>query len=82
MSMGFYNENGLLVNGAVLLEMTIRKKTEVVCSVFSGFNKGSERIVTVNRFHGNIIADINYMIEFVEQRMNHSMIKLDNTRKI
>ena len=82
MSMGFYNENGLLVNGAVLFGVDYQgKKTEVVCSVFSGFNKGSERIVTVNRFHGNIIADINYMIEFVEQRMNHSMIKLDNTRK-
>lgn len=82
MSMGFYNENGLLVNGAVLFGDDYQgKKTEVVCSVFSGFNKGSERIVTVNRFHGNIIADINYMIEFVEQRMNHSMIKLDNTRK-
>lgn len=82
MSMGFYNENGLLVNGAVLFGDDYQgKKTEVVCSVFSGFNKGSARIVTVNRFHGNIIADINYMIEFVEQRMNHSMIKLDNTRK-
>lgn len=82
MSMEFYNENGLLVNGAVLFGDDYQgKKTEVVCSVFSGFNKGSERIVTVNRFHGNIIADINYMIEFVEQRMNHSMIKLDNTRK-
>lgn len=82
MSMGFYNENGLLVNGAVLFGDDYQgKKTEVVCSVFSGFNKGSERIVTVNRFHGNIIADINYMIEFMEQRMNHSMIKLDNTRK-
>ena len=67
MSMGFYNENGLLVNGAVLFGDDYQgKKTEVVCSVFSGFNKGSERIVTVNRFHGNIIADINYMIEFVE----------------
>ena len=82
MPMGFYNENGLLVNGAVPFGDDYQgKKTEVVCSVFSGFNKGSERIVTVNRFHGNIIADINYMIEFVEQRMNHSMIKLDNTRK-
>ncbi len=57
------------------------KKTEVQCSVFSGFNKGSERIVTINRFHGNIIEVIHYMMEFVEQWMNHSMIKLDDTRK-
>jgi predicted HTH transcriptional regulator len=30
---------------------------------------------------GNIIAAINYIMEFVTQRMNHSMIKLGDTRK-
>lgn len=81
-SMGFYDEEGKLANGAVLFQDNYaEKKTEVQCSVFSGFNKGSERIVTINRFHGNIIAVINYMVEFVTQRMNHSMIKLENTRK-
>lgn len=81
-SMGFYNEEGILANGAVLFGDDYKgKKTEVQCSVFSGFNKGSERIVTINRFHGNIIAVINYIMEFVTQRMNHSLIKLDDTRK-
>ena len=81
-SMGFYNEEGLLANGALLFGDDYReKKTEVQCSVFSGFNKGSERIVTINRFNGNIISTINYMMEFVTQRMNHSMIKLGDTRK-
>lgn len=81
-SMGFYSEDGLLANGAVLFADDYReKKTEVQCSVFSGFNKGSERIVTINRFHGNIISVIQYMMEFVTQRMNYSMIKLRNTRK-
>lgn len=81
-SMGFYNEEGLLANGALLFADDYQeKKTEVQCSVFSGFNKGSERIVTVNRFHGNIISVINYMMEFVAQRMNHSIIKLGDTRK-
>lgn len=80
--MGFYDEDGMLANGAVLFKDDYQgKKTEVQCSVFSGFNKGSERIVTINRFHGNIIEVIHYMMEFVEQRMNHSMIKLDDTRK-
>ena len=55
-------------------------KTQVQCSVFSGFNKGSERIVTVNKFNGNITATIEYIMEFVSQRMNHSMIKLDDSR--
>ncbi len=81
-SMGFYDENGMLANGALLFADDYQeKKTEVQCSVFSGFNKGSERIVTINRFSGNIIATINYIMEFVTQRMNHSMIKLGDTRK-
>ncbi|MCD7884914.1 MAG: putative DNA binding domain-containing protein [Lachnospiraceae bacterium] len=81
-SMGFYNEDGLLANGAVLFGDNYQgKKTEVQCSVFAGFTKGSERIVTVNRFQGNLISVINYMMEFVTQRMNHSMIKMEDTRK-
>lgn len=81
-SMGFYNEEGLLANGALLFADDYQgKKTEVQCSVFSGFSKGSERIVTINRFDGNIISVINYIMEFMTQRMNHSMIKLGDTRK-
>lgn len=81
-SMGFYNEEGLLANGALLFADDYKdKKTEIQCSVFSGFNKGSERIVTINRFNGNIISAINYIMEFVTQRMNHSMVKLGDTRK-
>ena len=58
-SMGFYNENSLLANGALLFADDYKeKKTEVQCSVFSGFNKGSERIVTINRFNGNIIPSL------------------------
>ena len=80
--MGFYNEEGYLLNGAVLfLDDYSGKKTEVQCSVFSGFNKGSERIVTINRFHGNITSTINYIMDFVKQRMNHSLVKLNDTRK-
>ena len=81
-SMGFMDEQGILANGAVLFADDYQgKKTEVQCSVFSGFNKGSERIVTINRFQGNIVAVIQYMMEFIAQRMNHSMIKLGDTRK-
>ena len=80
-SMGFYNENGLLANGALLFSDHYReKKTGVICSVFSGFNKGSERIVSVNRYQGNIIIVIQAMMEFVMQRMNHSMKKLGSSR--
>ena len=80
-SLGFVNEAGYLLNGAVLfMDNYNGKKTEVQCSVFSGFNKGSDRVVTINRFNGNITSTIDYIIEFVTMRMNHSMVKLDNTR--
>jgi len=81
-SMGFYNEAGLLANGALLFADDYPgEKTAIQCSVFSGFNKGSERIITINHFQGNIISEINYIMEFVTQRMNHSIIKLGDTRK-
>ena len=80
-SMGFYDEHGFLCNGALLFSDRYDDgKTEVMCSVFSGFNKGSERIVTVNRYRGNLISIVNAMMEFVSQRMNHSIKKLDDSR--
>lgn len=80
-SLGFVNEEGYLLNGAVLFTDDYKdKKTEVQCSVFSGFSKGSERIVSINRFNGNITSTINYIFDFVNQRMNHSMIKQGDGR--
>ncbi len=80
-SMGFMTDEGKLSNGAVLFRDGYRgDKTEIQCSVFSGFNKGSERIVSLNRYNGNITNGIRFMLDYVRQRMNHSIIKLANTR--
>ncbi|MBP0961358.1 MAG: putative DNA binding domain-containing protein [Oscillospiraceae bacterium] len=80
-SMGFFNEEGFLANGALMFKDGYSEgKTEVQCSVFSGLNKGSERIVTINRFSGNLIEDIEYIMEFVDRRMNHTIIKKENER--
>lgn len=80
-SLGFFNEEGYLFNGAVLFQDDYKgNKTDVQCSVFSGSNRGSDRVVTINRFKGNVIASISYIIDFVNQRMNHSIIKLDEGR--
>ena len=79
-SLGFFNEAGILANGAVLFRDGYKEhKTDVQCSVFSGFTKGSERIVSVNRFSGNITETIDYMYSFVLQRMNHTIVKLDDS---
>lgn len=80
-SMGFYDDEGFLANGAVLFADDYKgDKTLVQCSVFSGLNKGSDRVVTINKFNGNIIDTIDYIVEFIEQRMNHTIIKLNDSR--
>ncbi len=54
-SLGFMNKEGFLTNGALLfIDGYDGKKTGVKCSVFSGTTKGSERIISVNTFNGNI----------------------------
>ena len=81
-SIGFFNEHSLLANGALLFSDDYHNdKTKVMCSVFSGKNKGSERIVTVNRYNTNLINSITDICDFVEQRMNHSIIKMNDGRK-
>lgn len=81
-SMGFYDGDGMLANGAMLFADDYQgKKTEVLCSAFSGFHKGSDRIVTATRFGGNLISTIQGMMEFVTRRMNHSMVKQEESHE-
>lgn len=81
LSKGFYNEEGYLSNGALLFKDDYDgNKSLAQCSLFSGFSRGSERIVTINKYNGNLINVLEKMLEFVEQRMNHSLIKKDTGR--
>ena len=75
-SLGFFDENAMLANGAVLFQDDYNgEKTALQCSMFAGFHKGSERIVSLKRFSGNLTDSIQFAQEFVQQRMNHSVIK-------
>ena len=79
LSLGFFNADGYLSNGAVLFNDNYNgNKTEILCSVFSGFNKGSKRVVSLKRFNGNLIDSIEFAMEFVDQRMNHGLVKTNN----
>lgn len=80
-SIGFFNEERMLANGAVFFKDDYEgKKTTIQCSLFSGLSKGSERIITINKFQGNITDTINYALDFIKQRMNHSIVKLGDGR--
>ena len=81
-SMGFFTKDRILKNGATLFaDDCDGAKTSVQCSVFAGFDKGSERIVTINRFAGPITDSIAFMLEFVKQRMNHALVKQAESRE-
>lgn len=81
-SMGFFDQDKKLKKGGVLfMDSYDGSKTAVQCSQFSGFTRGSDRIVSVNRFRGNITSSITFMENFVDARMNHMIIKHDDYRE-
>jgi len=78
--LGFFDENKMLTNGARLFEDGYDgDKTALQCTLYSGLTKDSERIVTVNHFKGNMTDAIDYACSFVVQRMNHSIIRKNDT---
>lgn len=75
-SIDFFNKEKMLKKGAVLfMDNYDGTRTEVKCSVFSGFTRGSDRIVAIREFKGNLTDSIGFMMDFVLQRMNYSIIK-------
>lgn len=77
-SLGFFNAEGMLANGALLFEDDYNQhEVDLTCSVFAGFNRGQEKIVALNRFagQGNLLDSVKYALDFVKQRMNHSILK-------
>lgn len=76
-SMGFFNKDGFLTNGALLFRDDYSGgKTSLQCSVYSGFTRGSDRISNIKKFNGNITDVINHALGFVMENSAHSIIKL------
>lgn len=75
-SCNFFTDEKKLRNGAVLFSDSYDgDKTLVKCSLFTGFTRGSDRILSVSEFRGNILDSIDFMLGFVRLRMNHTIIK-------
>ncbi len=74
----FFDDEKKLRNGAVFFMDEYKgEKTLVKCSLFTGFTRGSNRILSSTEFKGNILDSISFMLDFVRLRMNHSIIKKD-----
>ncbi len=75
-SMGFFSEHGKLKNGAVLFRDQYKgEKAALQCALYTGLSKGSDRILSVNKFQGNLIDSIQFAMDFIQQRMNRTIIK-------
>ena len=82
-SIGFFDENHHITKGAQLFSDQYKDGlTKIMCSSFSGFSKGSERLVTVKTIDTNICDSIDQAYEFVIQRMNQSILKLETSHQI
>ncbi len=81
LSLGFVSEDGYLKNGSLLFKDDYDgEKTKIVCSNYKGNTRGDDYIVTSNEFSGNLISDLKYIFEFIDQRMNHGFLKKDSKR--
>lgn len=82
-SIGFFDENNHITKGAQLFSDAYKDGlTKIMCSSFSGFSKGSERLVTVKTINTNICDSIDQAYEFITQRMNQTIVKLDTSHEI
>lgn len=80
-SISFFDDKHMLRKGALLFKDDYNgNDTVVVCSIFKGLTRGDNQIIASNTFKGNLIQCLNYVLTFVEQRMNHGFIKLDDKR--
>lgn len=77
-AIGFFDENRCLRKGALLFKDDYNgESTKIVCSSYRGMTRGDNEILASNTFQGNLIDSYSFMMEFVQQRMNHSIIKED-----
>ncbi len=80
-SIGFFNECKYLTKGAILFKDDYDgKDSSVVCSIYEGFTRGDNKILASNKFEGNLIDSLNYMLNFVFMHMNKGFIKKETYR--
>ena len=80
-SIGFFDEHDFLKQGAALfMDNCDVPESRVVCSLYAGSTRGDSTILTSVSRHGNLLACLDYMYEFVVSRMNRGFIKKERTR--
>lgn len=80
-SIGFFNESNFLTNGALLFKDDYEcDDTSVVCSIYQGLTRGDSKILSSNKFKGNLLDSLEYMYKFINLNSNHGFIKKETYR--
>ncbi len=80
-SIGFFNDKGYLTKGALLFKDDCDvSETSIVCSIYQGLTRGDDKVLASNKFKGNLIDSLNYMLNFINLHSNHGFIKKDTYR--
>ncbi len=80
-ALGFFDENKKLRMGAYLFKDNIKlNNTKIVCSLYSSNTRGSNYVLASNTYVGNLIGGYHFIKEFVETKMNHGFLKLEDSR--
>ena len=80
-SIGFFSDEGYLTKGALLFKDDYDgTDTSVVCSIYQGLTRGDDKIQASNKFKGNLIDSLNYMLNFINLNSNHGFIKKETYR--
>lgn len=80
-SMGFFDSNMFLKNGSLLFSDNAKGLATIQCSMFKGTNRGDDRIISISKFDGSLLAGIKFAMDFIISRENHTFIKNDFGRK-
>ena len=76
--LGIADLTGRLTNaGLMFSDGYSGERTGIVLSVFSGYRADAEKTVTENEYSADIASVITYAVQFVKQRMNSSLKRVD-----
>ncbi|MCI2068933.1 MAG: putative DNA binding domain-containing protein [Bacilli bacterium] len=81
LSHGFFDKKThCLTKGALLFRDGSQDSCNLQCALYNGLTAGDDRIVTINKYNGNILEAIKAGKEFIASRMNHGFLKTKDGR--
>lgn len=81
-SENFYSDKSFLYKGSLLFKDDfVGQETKTVCIKWNGINKGDSTYLNEQEFSGNILQNIESVIDYIERNSDSGFLKEDRGRK-